>query len=869
MKPILLLCGLLAPVLAGSDSPTNKEVSTEPAANMVMDPRTGAKMQWPPAVSGKVALVAQGWEGLVDVAKPVPKRDMSAAEGRWRYQRMESQVARGGGAAAWHVANYYFGQTGNLDCARSLLEFGVVPSVRRAGLAVKEFPLHAAAMRGDSEEVVRLIDEEGYDADTRAADDTTPLVVAAAANQTGVIEHLLERGADVHASGHNGMTPAHIAASQGFIAVLELLVTRDVDLDTKHKFAGSAPIHFAAEMGEADAVKWLCRNGADVDAEKVQGGGALHIAAELNQTEVVRALVSRDCNASTETRLLNDTTPIYLAAQNGNVEAVRLLLSSGADSAFEMPVGETRMDVVAAGSHEAWGTAEDFMGEPAPAGGAGGGSTGTAVATGLEGGEAADSAMLHNFGFEVGNGATALHAAVENGHLEVVKALLSMGTPQTASMEGATPVYVAAEYGQCPEIMEALLGAPDGKSTMGVTVPRGGAFPLYIAAQRGRAACVKSLLEAGADVNQHGAGAGATALFVAVMSGHAGIAKTLLDSGADVNATTAEPDRATALHAAAESGRAGIAQMLLEAGATVDARSGSDRQTALHMALGRGRRGGAATEQMVAMLLQRGADVNARVASTGATPLMMACRGAMGRVAAALVRSGADVHARAGRQLHGAPPLYLATVSGARDIVAGLLSVGADPDAELRSEGGEEEGGAGASGVTPLMAAVDRGDEMAVAELLGLSESAKKQSPRHKRHRATPNRRDGKGRTALHYAAQSGRPQTVPLLLRAGADVDARRADGSTALMDAITAGYKADGTVAGGGGERRGAHRAPSKVLRAGAMKVAEILLQAGADVTLPSAAGETPVEAAQRLREFDSIKLLQDTSGDSTPKA
>ena len=43
---------------------------------------------------------------------------------------------------------------------------------------------------------------------------------------------------------------------------------------------------------------------------------------------------------------------------------------------------------------------------------------------------------------EVGNGATALHAAVENGHAECVAALLERGAAQLPSMEGATPLVI-------------------------------------------------------------------------------------------------------------------------------------------------------------------------------------------------------------------------------------------------------------------------------------------------------------------------------------------------------------------------------------------------------------------------------------------
>ena len=44
---------------------------------------------------------------------------------------------------------------------------------------------------------------------------------------------------------------------------------------------------------------------------------------------------------------------------------------------------------------------------------------------------------------EIGNGATALHVAVENDHFETAKMLLENGAKQTNSMEGATPLITA------------------------------------------------------------------------------------------------------------------------------------------------------------------------------------------------------------------------------------------------------------------------------------------------------------------------------------------------------------------------------------------------------------------------------------------
>ena len=47
---------------------------------------------------------------------------------------------------------------------------------------------------------------------------------------------------------------------------------------------------------------------------------------------------------------------------------------------------------------------------------------------------------------EVGNGATALHAAVENGHLAAVRVLLGHNAKQLPSMQGASPLLIALQY---------------------------------------------------------------------------------------------------------------------------------------------------------------------------------------------------------------------------------------------------------------------------------------------------------------------------------------------------------------------------------------------------------------------------------------
>ena len=76
----------------------------------------------------------------------------------------------------------------------------------------------------------------------------------------------------------------------------------------------------------------------------------------------------------------------------------------------------------------------------------------------------------------------------------------------------------------------------------------GGLAPMHLAARQGEVESVKALIDAGADVNQRGAGDPVTPLVIATMNGHFDLAKLLLDKGADPN--LAQANGVTPLYAA-------------------------------------------------------------------------------------------------------------------------------------------------------------------------------------------------------------------------------------------------------------------------------------------------------------------------------
>lgn len=141
----------------------------------------------------------------------------------------------------------------------------------------------------------------------------------------------------------------------------------------------------------------------------------------------------------------------------------------------------------------------------------------------------------------------ALHNAVRIGDLDTVRALLKRGVNVDESMNGVTPLHVAAGLGSY---------SPGRK---GVAPPRS-------------TEVAELLVEHGADVTARGAnlGIGRTPLHGFAENGNTEMVALLIERGAEVNAR--DVDGRTPLHIAARWGYPEVAKLLIEAGADVNAR---------------------------------------------------------------------------------------------------------------------------------------------------------------------------------------------------------------------------------------------------------------------------------------------------------
>lgn len=222
----------------------------------------------------------------------------------------------------------------------------------------------------------------------------------------------------------------------------------------------------------------------------------------------------------------------------------------------------------------------------------------------------------------------------------------------------------------------------------------------------------------------------------------------------------------TPAHIAARKGSARALKVLVSAMRNVDARN-EGNATALHCAAEHGQ------VQCIEVLLSAKANVHA-VDKGGATPLLRAAEaGHVGAVTELLVVGRAVVDEASSR---GKTPLYYAARAGHVDVVKVLLRYGASPDSVTENRR------------TPMHAAVDM-HRIPVIRLLAAEKArrAKSSSPSSRSSSSLHARRP---EPPILLAARNGSKQVLCELLSTGANVNERRDDGSTALIEAAKAGH-------------------------------------------------------------------------------
>lgn len=179
--------------------------------------------------------------------------------------------------------------------------------------------LMLAASEGRTE-VAKLLISRGAEVDVADVYGTTALIVAATAGHTEVAALLLEHGADPAARDSGGGSPLVNATFFGRTDTARLLLSK---LPTLEKQDGEELLMLAAGLGHAEIVGGLLDHGVNVNGRGLKQRTALMAAAAFNKPDAVRMLLSR--GADTTVTDEDGNTALTVARDKGNDEVVALL----------------------------------------------------------------------------------------------------------------------------------------------------------------------------------------------------------------------------------------------------------------------------------------------------------------------------------------------------------------------------------------------------------------------------------------------------------------------------------------------------------------------------------------------------------------
>lgn len=426
-------------------------------------------------------------------------------------------------------------------------------------------------------------------------------------------------------------------------------------------------------------------------------------------------------------------------------------------------------------------------------------------------------------------GGTALHNAAGWGRPDSVAWLLSEGAEVDAqNNEGWTALHGASWAGKAETVMRLLAHKSDsGVKTIG------GLTALHVAARNGHDAVVALLLEHGAAIDV-GDEEGSSPLTHAIVNQHHVVVRLLLGERADPNLADAE--RRTALHHAANHGDAVGADLLLTHRAVKEARDNRG-YSALHIAAENGH------VELAELLLQRGCDFEAIVGQApdsqqteGVRPLMLAASGGAGEIVASLLSTGADPNACNDK---GETALHIAAMENKPAALRALAGSSQSLEAKARD------------GATPLIAAVRAGSLEACKALIALG--------------ARPDYRTRTNSTLLMVADQ----RTIPYLLELGADVAAVNDDGWTALLFAAQRNLASVALLVEAGADPNArSYRGVTALMVAASwakVEIVEYLLEKGVDARARDVDGWTPLMFAVVTTSEPLCRLLRDAGGEA----
>ncbi|XP_029911918.1 dynein heavy chain 12, axonemal [Myripristis murdjan] len=370
--------------------------------------------------------------------------------------------------------------------------------------------------------------------DLKASEDPDEIFKAIKEGDEGALNRLVVQPGTLSRVDERGWIPLHEAAVHGNKKILEIIFSASsLGAGQCRTLKGETPLFLAVVHGLRENVTFLLQNGCNPDLQndeqdsplvaailndhydlatlllrynaKVDQTGpldrtALHESAFLGLENFVYLLLESGANPNACD--IKKKTPLALAAQNGHLNVVEVLLQKGANVSYESEYGTIMFEAAASGNPDIISLLLDHGADP---------------------------------NWPLYSGHLPIHRVAYHGHILALELLIPVTKLEAVKESGMSPLHSAAAGGhaQCLELL--LQAGYDPNFMLHPKVRRNydddRRSALFFAVSNNDLQCTRLLLEAGAMVNQDPI----NCLQVALRHGNYELINTLLKSGANVN----------------------------------------------------------------------------------------------------------------------------------------------------------------------------------------------------------------------------------------------------------------------------------------------------------------------------------------------
>ncbi|KAI5456712.1 ankyrin repeat-containing domain protein [Mariannaea sp. PMI_226] len=352
---------------------------------------------------------------------------------------------------------------GLLDTLVGKNEFlpSIIDKLINAGLDLTRYGPAAieAAVEIDNKETLLFLANKGIPFD-HYGHRFTPFQAVARRQSPELLQHLFERGADINKPPFpiRGCTALQAAAKDGSIEKIQFLLSKGANINTPPAVTGGVTALEAtvrpwqwyfdedSEDGEyyedtevVESFVFLLENDAEVNRSDGSSSPLLHDIIERRNTHLLKLALEAGANTTnmwgTYSSSCCERTPLQLAAEMGQVEALKLLLHHKADPNASPAVchGRTALQAAASSETACMETVKLLLAANAAIN--------------------ADPAAI--------GGISALQGAAIKGNFEIALFLIEKGAnvnARPAMKDGRTAIEGAAEYGRL-DMVQMLLNA--------------------------------------------------------------------------------------------------------------------------------------------------------------------------------------------------------------------------------------------------------------------------------------------------------------------------------------------------------------------------------------------------------------------------